>query len=124
MSNTLFQDITNELIFSWWWNAIIFHRAGLRVDFLFDHLKRIMKALARQAGVDPEFYHLSLIRYHHEVMVKLSEEIKERTAKLDEFNWQQQYIISRIRQDTLRLDTEQLSTALECLRMHADTGLL
>ncbi len=59
-------------------------------------------------------YHLSLIRYHHEVMVKLSQEIKERTAKMDEFNRQQQYLTPRIRQDTLLLDTEQLSTALEC----------
>lgn len=128
--DTMVQDITDDLIYTWWRNSRIAQRAGFRVGFVFDHLERIAKG---RHGIDTELYQNSPIRYQYEKMSKLSKEIEElaqdieeREAKMDEFRKQAQEMISTIYPQRLRLETEGLSKAIDIgiVKAGKHTGLL
>ncbi|KAH9669522.1 cysteine/Histidine-rich C1 domain family protein [Citrus sinensis] len=130
MCDTMVQDITDDLIYTWWRDSRIAQRAGFRVGFVFDHLERIAEA---RHGIDTELYQISPIRYQYKKMSKLlgeidqlDQDIGERKAKVDEFRKQAQEMISTIHPKRLRLETEELSKAMDIGIVKAGkyTGLL
>lgn len=121
MCSTQVQDITNKLLFTWWWYLKAAQLTGFKIDFVFDHLKAVARA---RYGVDTELYQSSPIRYHHEKMSMLSQKLDELKAEMAVYTQQTQDIISSIRSDAFRLETEKFSNALQLWRMNAGAGLM
>ncbi|KAH9795391.1 cysteine/Histidine-rich C1 domain family protein [Citrus sinensis] len=85
----------------------------------------LVVAVARaRYGVDTELYQSSPIRYHHEEMSMLSQKLDELKAEMAVYTQQTQDIISSIRSDAFRLETEKFSNALQLWRMNAGAGLM
>ncbi|KAJ4712691.1 putative Fiber protein Fb17 [Melia azedarach] len=128
MSSTKVMDITNELMLTWWCSLEFVRKVGFEIDFVFDHLKRIVHA---RYGTDIENYKSSPVYKLHEQMAQLSKEIDElgaeinkRREKMDELRKQTADIISSNRSERSRLEAKHLSEALEFRRKNAATGLL
>ncbi|KAJ4712690.1 Zinc finger, PHD-type domain containing protein [Melia azedarach] len=110
MSSTKVMDITNKLMLTWWCTLKFVRETGFKIDFVFDHLKRIVHS---RYGTDNDNYKSSQLYKLHGDIAQLSQEIDElteeiniRRKKVGELKKKTQNIISSTRSERSRLEAK------------------
>lgn len=121
MSKTKVMRMDNDSILKWWCLLKLVHRTGFKIDFVLNHLKRIV--LARFVTSTELSRSSPLYKIHGEI-ARLSYQIDDRMENIEKVRKLAQDLVSGHGSKQSKLEAQRSNAALELTRMTGAFGLL